>query len=306
MLQSKKAFVQKRANLKRFDLACILLFPGISRKKIKAIIDTGGAFLNKKRIKIAKYIVKNGDVIELYWDDKQKKKIPLKKEDIIFENEDFLVINKPAGVPVQGTLESDRHTILYALQALDEKKYPPSKLFLVHRLDKETSGLMILAKKTEVQKEFEGMFREHKIQKTYKAFCYFTPKDKAGLIQYPIAKDVSRKNTYFAVTTSKKYPNQKPAETRYVVKKTYPHGVALVLCTPTTGRTHQIRVHLAAIGCPIVGDKTYAQNIYGHPYSRTVLRHLLHASRLEFCFHSKKYEFESDFESEDVKNIIKH
>lgn len=301
MLQSKKATVPKAGHLKRFDMICVELFPELSRKKIKSIIDNGGAYLNKKRLKVAKSVVKIGDSIELCWDDKQSKNAALTQENFIYENDDFIILNKPAGIAVQGTLESDNKTILHSIHKFNPKKYSLNQLFLVHRLDKDTSGLMIIAKTQETQKIFEDLFREHKINKTYKALCYFTPKESTGVINYPIAKDVSRKNTYFAVTTDKKYPHQKSAETLYSIEKHFAHNTCLIKCTPKTGRTHQIRVHLASIGCPIVGDKTYAQNIYGHPYAKIALRHLLHACELSFEFKKKNYFFESKFPSEMLK-----
>lgn len=292
MLKSKKSVVNKYNHNARFDVACTKLFSELSRKKIKTIIDNGGAYLNKKRISVAKFLVSANDVIELFWDDEQKQSQLLQKENIIFENDDFIILNKPAGIPVQATLNTDKNTILYALNKYNPKKYLLEKMFLVHRLDKETSGLFIIAKNTEAQKAFEHLFKEHKIEKTYKALCYYAPKQKEGVIKFPIIKDTSRKNAYFAVTNNKIYPQQKTAETAYKVEKILAHGTALITCFPKTGRTHQVRVHLLAINCPIIGDKTYAQNVYGHPYARTALRQLLHASQLKFSFKGKDYMFE--------------
>lgn len=292
MLKTKKSTANKSMHNLRFDIVCTMLFPEMSRKKIKSIIDNGGAFLNKKRIKMAKIFVMQNDLVELFWNEAEKSLQVLKKENFIFECDDFIILNKPAGIPVQGTLESDKNTILHAIHKYDPKQYTLDKLLLVHRLDKDTSGLMIIAKNPPAQKEFEQLFKNQKIQKTYKALCFFTPKKHEGTIDYPIAPDISRKNTYFAVTTDKKYPNQKSAQTDYIVEKKLPHGAALIACHPKTGRTHQVRVHLLAINCPIVGDKTYAQNIYGHPYARSATRHLLHAFELKFAFKGTDYKFE--------------
>ncbi len=304
MLKSKKFTITQPSQQKRFDVACAAIFPEISRKKIKTIIDNGGAYINKKRVKVAKAFLTIGDTVELYWDDKQKDSIQITKESVVFENEDFIILDKPAGIAVQGTLDTDKTTILHALHKFYPKKYPFHAMYLVHRLDKETSGLMIIAKKQETQKVFEEMFRNHEIYKTYKALCYFTPKEKQGVVKYPIAKDIARKNTYFAVVTNKQYPSQKAAETEYTVEKIYKNGVTLVSCTPKTGRTHQIRVHLGAIGAPILGDKTYAQNIYAHPHGRGVLRQMLHASDLKFKFDNEDFEFNVKL-PDDFSKIIK-
>ncbi len=322
MLKSVNAKITELLNGERFDIAAAQLFPQLSRKKIKIIIDSGGAYLNKKRIKIAKTAVKSSDKIELFWEEtsssaeqnvavKQLKiknniNISLSSKNIVFENELFFIINKPAGIASQATLVSSTDTIFHLLNKMDPVKFNLKKMFLVHRLDKDTSGLMIIARNTLIQKEFEDLFRDKKVEKHYYAICFNIPKQNEGEINLPIAKDNSRKNCYFAITNpNSKNKNGKEALTRYSVVKYFKESnAALISCFPKTGRTHQIRVHLSALGCPLLGDKTYSQNIYGHKFYQLALRHMLHASHLKFQLAEQNYEFNSDL-PEDFQYIIK-
>ncbi|APJ02492.1 RluA family pseudouridine synthase [Silvanigrella aquatica] len=322
MLKSKSAKITASYNGERFDIAAAALFEDLSRKKIKAIIDAGGAYINKKRIVVAKTLVKIGDKIEVFWEEKSensesqiaKSAFHLKNtigtfiddKTLIFENNDFFVVNKPAGISSQATLSSSKDTILHALSVYDSKTFDLKKMFLVHRLDKDTSGLMIIAKNKETQNKFEEIFRDKKINKSYDALCFNIPKNLEGEIKFSIAKDNSRKNSYFAITNpNSKMKDAKSAETNFVVQKIYKSSnISFIRCNPKTGRTHQIRVHLSAIGCPLLGDKTYSQNIYGHKYAQIALRHMLHAINLSFEFNGENFDFTAPL-PEDFERIIK-
>lgn len=321
MLKSVSAKVSEVHKGERFDVAATYLFPNLSRKRIKNIIDSGGAYLNKKRIKIAKTEVKLGDKIELFWEEvgsdnvqnssikqlniKNNLDIKLDFDTLIFENDLFYIINKPAGVASQATLTSSTDTIFHLLNIVYPQKFDLKKMFLVHRLDKDTSGLMVIAKNTEVQKKFENLFRDKLIEKNYLALCFYKPKQAEGELGFPIAKDSNRKNCYFAITNpNSKNKNAKEAFTRYKLLNYYSDAdISLLSCFPKTGRTHQIRVHLNAIGCPILGDKTYSQNIYGHKYYQIALRHMLHACYLKFQLDGQNFEFNLDM-PKDFKSII--
>jgi 23S rRNA pseudouridine1911/1915/1917 synthase len=309
MLKSKQILVPKECDGERFDIVAAKLFPEVSRKKIKLIIDSGGAYLNKKRIQIAKYQVKYNDKIEIFWqevkEESSNKNITNKKnsflselslKNIIFENELFIVINKPAGIASQATLTSSKDTIFYMLEKLDKVRFNTKNMFMVHRLDKDTSGVMLIAKSALIQKQFEDLFRDKKIIKIYDALCFYLPKKNTGIITYPIAKDRNKPNCYFAVTnTNAKIKDAKTAETEYKLIRNYSSEASLIQCFPKTGRTHQIRVHLSSIGCPIIGDRTYSQNIYGHRYSQIAFRQMLHASTIRFELNSKNYEFSAPY-----------
>lgn len=311
MIESVKAVVTRELQGERLDVAAVALFDGVSRKKIKSVIDAGGAYINKKRVLFAKQAVREGDVIEFFWQaesnasqgegqqlkfQKQKAKAVLEKSAILFEDKDFLVVNKPAGLASQATLVSDKESLIPALRALGEP-YSKGFLELVHRLDKDTSGIILVARNAAWRNFIEAAFRERKVQKTYEAICFNLPENDGGDLTFPIAKDHSRPNTYFALLRPPLKPRQdvKAAETHYKVLMKFKRAKAcLVECEPKTGRTHQIRVHLAAIGCPLLGDKTYSQGIVGHALQQHALRHMLHAARISFKGPDRKlYSFEA-------------
>jgi 23S rRNA pseudouridine1911/1915/1917 synthase len=290
MIASLAAVVPSHLDGSRFDIAAAELFSPLSRKKIKEIIDAGGAYCRKRRVMIAKHEVRAGDKIEVFWEERAEKgrverdeaRIASIRSAIIYECQDFLVINKPAGIPSQATLISSTDTILHAIAAADPQKFPLEALHLVHRLDKDTSGLMMVARNKGMQKKIEESFRLGQVQKQYEALCFGAPKVDEGRIVFPIAPDRSRKNTWMPIFGKGKVPDAKEAETLYKVRESYRSVQAsAITCFPKTGRTHQIRVHLMAIGCPILGDKTYSNNVVGHATGQLALRQMLHAQGLK-------------------------
>ena len=169
--------------------------------------------------------------------------------DIIYENNDVLVLNKPAG-----------------LLSMAKGEYCPERTLedfglLVHRLDRDTSGVVILAKTPEVQKFLRKQFQDRKTHKTYVAVVSGRPKLEAARIDLPIARDLNHPTTF------KVDPNGKASETFYQVLKSN-DKYSLLELKPTTGRTHQLRVHLKYIGHPILGDPVYgdepAERLYLH------------------------------------------
>lgn len=307
MLAQIKAQVPAALNGERFDVAAAAMFTSLSRKKIKLIIDRGGAYLNKKRVTIAKRTVATGDVVELFWDEarpltsNEVQNIPVK---IIANNEDFVVINKPAGLPSQATLTSSEETVLHALKVQYPEQFSNQELLLVHRLDKETSGVMLIAKNKNAQKTLESLFSERKVKKVYHALSFGIPRLLQGVLSWPIRRDASRPNTYMAVmnasagrTASSRGSEIKSAVTGYLVLKTFPKlQCSYFECRPETGRTHQIRVHLQALGTPLLGDKTYANNVIGHPCGQLAARHMLHAFSLSWTTpEGQTFAFEAPF-----------
>jgi RluA family pseudouridine synthase len=326
MIVSKKAQVNAQCDGLRFDIAAAILFPDVSRKKIKGIIDSGGAYLNKKRIKFAKDSVFEGNTIEIVFNEdqkndseSQKEKRILSGENILFENEQFIIVNKPAGIASQPTLTSNKETILYEISKL--KQQPETKFFLVHRLDKDTSGLIVIAKSKQSQNYFETLFKDRKIQKKYLAICSGLPpqNNSSFEVNFPIKKHPNRNNTYVAImkfqqetaknfSASKTKSQVKEASTNFkVLNVNLKRRVTCLLCLPKTGRTHQIRVHAVSVGLPLLGDKTYAQNLLENPWKAYALRHMLHAFQLKFVGpDAKSYSFvaplPADFET-CLKNL---
>lgn len=220
---------------------------------------------------------------------------------VIYEEEDFLVINKPAGLLVHGAHPSVVDWLL--------KKYPEVKTVgdqpaerpgIVHRLDKDTSGVMIIPRTEAAFNYFKNCFQTKQIIKTYCAVVYGCPKEKEGVIDKPIGLNAGTVKR----TVHTKYAKMiKDAITRYRVQKTFEIDgvrVSLLRVEPLTGRTHQIRVHLSSIGCPIVGDSLYGpkkQNI-AKPHQ------LLHADSIEFSTARGKRLTISADASEEWKKIM--
>lgn len=270
----------------RFDVAAVKL-TGISRKQIRRLIDSGRAFLNKKRVWIAKFQVTTGDLMELCLNECSPARSPLDIDltpaMVVQETTDFLVLNKPAGIAVDST----RNNILTYLSRLDSTY---CHLSLAHRLDKETSGLLILTKHAEAQAEFEKLFAKRQIRKLYWALCFDTPKSPTGRIILPIARYNTHQNRYMAVTNGSSHAQAKTARTDYRLLTSLDGGrISLLECQPHTGRPHQIRVHLQAIGHPVLGDKFYADHLSGHPHWQTAEHQMLHSYQLQFIFRNQHY-----------------
>ena len=167
--------------------------------------------------------------------------------EIIYKDEQILVIDKPAGIPVlPDGWEQDAP---YLVKMLEEEH---GKLWVVHRLDKGTSGVMVFARDAESHRALNTQFENHEAQKTYHAIMEGNPKWEEKVTKFPLRANVGKKHR-----TAVDDKNGKPAETRFRVIKRY-QDLALVEAKPMTGRTHQIRVHAYALGHPLVGDVLYS------------------------------------------------
>ena len=232
----------------------------------------------------------------------------LGKTSIVFENKDFVAINKPTGLLVHPAGKNEREKTLIDWLKI---KYPaivkigedPTRPGIVHRLDRETSGLMIVAKNQKSFEYFKNLFQERKIKKGYLALVFGTFKNKTGTINKPIGiKSSSIKRS----TAARKMREMKEAETDYKVIRNFKSdkgpGFAFLEVFPKTGRTNQIRVHLASIGHPVVGDKVYGSKKLTLPCGLN--RMFLHAYLLEFPLkEGKVLRLEADL-PEDLKSIL--
>lgn len=200
---------------------------------------------------------------------------------IIYEDANILAINKPAGTAVHKVNSEDpQETVADILTDL----YPdmrqvgedPLRPGIVHRLDKDTSGLMVVAKNNKAFFYLKNLFQTRSIKKTYIALVHGSPKESKGIIQAPLGKIGAKQTTR---THGKRDLKERVAVTHYSVTRTYAN-FSLLEVSPETGRTHQIRVHLKLIGHPITGDKVYGPKNASNPPGLTRL--FLHAQRLEF------------------------
>ncbi len=205
--------------------------------------------------------------------------IPL---DILFENEDLVVVNKPAGMVVHPAAGHSSGTLVNAMLGYDpdiEGIGGEERPGVVHRLDKETSGLILLAKNERAHRWLQDQFRLRKVDKTYLALVDGKPPTPSGRVEAHIGRDPSHRRRMAIVPESR----GREAISEYKAIESFRHHTLLEF-HPLTGRTHQIRLHCAFLGCPIVGDAVYGKK----KFSVELERHFLHAYRLKITLPSEK------------------
>ncbi len=262
---------------------------GFSRARLQRWLKAGLVLVNG-RTEPAKYKVRPGDLITLEVPAPEPthlvaEALPL---DIVFEDQDILVINKPPGLVAHPGAGRRQGTLLNALLAhCPELKDigDISRPGLVHRLDKDTSGLLVAAKTALAHEALVRQFQAQKVQKIYVALVWGRFKTREGEIEKEIGRHPSERQRM-----SVHARRGKPAVTRWRVLQEFPGPLTLVELKPKTGRTHQIRVHLASLGHPVVGDASYgggAARLKAQPKLRglkpLVTRQLLHARALGFA-----------------------
>ena len=251
---------------------------------IEKSLKSGKVKINRKKIK-SSYKVKIGDIIELFNFDfketiiqKTIKFVP--SEEIIKENEeliidnndDFIVLNKSSGISVQGGTKSKKNLVdIFARSEIFQNTKP----FSVHRLDKDTSGVFIMAKNRESAQLLTSLFRLRKVHKTYLAICHGELQKDSGewsndLTRYENDKEiVERARTYYKVLDKNSI-------------------CSLVEMKPVTGRKHQLRKQLYAVGCPIYGDQKYKFNNTNKAINKNLM---LHSYQIRFMINDKKYTY---------------
>ncbi|PIT92828.1 MAG: RluA family pseudouridine synthase [Candidatus Harrisonbacteria bacterium CG10_big_fil_rev_8_21_14_0_10_42_17] len=256
----------------------------LPRATIQLLIKGGSVFINAKKILKSSQRVRENDRVA-FAERKQTKQalvapnasVPLT---LVFENQNVVVIEKPAGILSHPTKFNRDYTVVNWLLA----HFPEMKLVgdheerpgLVHRLDKDTSGLMVAARTEEAFYNLKAQFAQHTISKQYLALVLGIPKERSGTITFPI--NVSLKRTVKR-KVDRSHKTGTPATTHWKIRKTFADTFALLDVKIETGRTHQIRVHLAAIHHAVVGDRLYG----GRPAMELGLkRQFLHAYSLSF------------------------
>ncbi|WP_159455455.1 RluA family pseudouridine synthase [Pseudobacteriovorax antillogorgiicola] len=284
---------------KRLDLAMVEETKGLSRRKAKSLIDDGSVFVNDQRVRIASRQLSFGDRLTFrYVPDNKKKPQPVQisERDILFDQAGVIAINKPVGLPSQETKKGDRfHVVPLVKRFFQTKGRDLEHLALAHRLDKETSGVLLLGETPEIVAHLMDQFREKTIEKTYHALCYGKAQDEFEVRCRLTA--INPKNG--TVKVSQK--SGKDSQTFFTRKEYYQKsGMSLVECRPVTGRSHQLRAHLAKVRNPIAGDKVYGDT---HPklsdelYHLVSQHHYLHARLLKFTLpgQSKKLQVKAPY-----------
>lgn len=259
----------------------------ISRSQIKKYIKSGEVLVNNNKVKSG-YILKNEDEIYIKYEDEfllEPEKIDFK---ILYEDEYIAIISKPQDLVVHPGAGNDKNTLVNGLLYRFDKLAETAEEFrpgIVHRLDKDTSGLMIIAKTNEAYEVLVDDFKNSNIYKEYLAIVEGNIEND-GLVDEPIGRD-PRNRVKMAVV----YDNSKKALTEYKVLKNF-DNYSLLLVHILTGRTHQIRVHMNYIGHPVVGDL-----VYGHKNKYKIDKQLLHAYKLKFKhpITKKELEFVDDY-----------
>ena len=256
---------------------------------LEKILRQNKVRVNKKKTK-SSYRLQTGDLIEIYnisklkpVDKKEKiKYIPKKKEIgtyddyVIEDNENFIVINKPTGIPVQSGTKSYKNIV----DILKNSKYfKNSKPFIVHRLDKETSGILIIAKNRKYAQLFTSLFRIRKIHKTYLAIVY-------GKVHNSIK--VMKDNFIYYDNNKKIF--QKAISNLKIIKSN--EGYSYLELNPITGRKHQLRKQLLKIGYPIIGDDKYFLNDSKRIKTKNLM---LHAYKIKFMINNVQYNFKAKY-----------
>ena len=266
---SKKSFIVSAKEEKTSLLTFLSTRIASSKRSLKQAIDQGALFRNGKieRFASTSLCFKDHlifDVSKLLL-QRKKKSLALK---LLYEEEEFLICYKPSG------LLTDRHLFEKQLQG---------NLYLVHRLDKLTSGLILIAKNREMGKRLEGLFRKREVEKTYLAVVKGTMKKKSGIIRGKLKKIASFSGQSILATTRDK--QGRLAITSWECLKKNKKN-SLLLCKPQTGRMHQLRVHLSEMGHPILGDYQYGRTTL---FPSKVTRLCLHAFHLAFM-HPKTHK----------------
>lgn len=275
----------------RIDKYLSIVLTDFSRTRISLLIEEGNVFVNKKEVK-GSYKVKENDEIKV--NIPEVKELEIEKEDIpldiVYEDNDILIINKPQGMVVHPSNGHFEHTlvnaILYHCHSLSGIN-GVSRPGIVHRIDKDTSGLICVAKNDMAHHALAEQLKDHTMARTYIALVRGVISENSGEINLPIGRDPNNRQK-MGVTRS----NSKEAITYFKVLKRYKEHT-LVECHLKTGRTHQIRVHLSYIGYPVEGDPLYCGRKFDTLYKNG---QLLVATSLKLIHPSSHKEMEFHIE----------
>ncbi|MEO0561350.1 MAG: RluA family pseudouridine synthase [Chloroflexota bacterium] len=258
----------------RLDKAVSAQLPDISRSQVQQMIADGMVMVNGEPLK-AGVKLNGGESVHIMLPEPENDELAPQSMDlnIVFEDDHLAVIDKPAGLVVHPGVGNADGTLVNGLLARYPHLIETERKGIVHRLDKDTSGLMVIGLTAEAIEDLMMQFQERTVDKAYLALCEQAPATATGVIDAPIGRDPKARKRMAVVRDGK------PAVTEFeVLENEFSGGQALVRCKIETGRTHQIRVHMAFVNAPIVGDP-----VYGYRKQRVKLkRQFLHAAELAF------------------------
>ena len=258
-----KYIVSFKESGERFDKAVSLLNSELSRSYITKLIEEGKILLNGKQEKPSLKVKEND---EIFIEELVNQKSDIKEEDIpldvVYEDDDILIINKPQGMVVHPANGHYSGTLVNALMFMEDSLSSINGVIrpgIVHRIDKDTSGLLCVAKNDNAHHFLAEQLKDHTMAREYMALVRGVIKENSGTVEMPIGRD-KKDRQKMAVTKE-----GKPAITHFVVVERFKDHT-LVKCQLVSGRTHQIRVHMSAIGYPVEGDPLYAGKNYDKLY----------------------------------------
>jgi len=285
----------------RLDKFLVGQLQEFSRSRIQGLVENGFVDVNGHPARKAGQTLESGFNVTVRIPapvptDLIAENIPL---DIVFENEELIVVNKPAGMVVHPAAGHTSGTLVNAMLGYDpdmEGIGGEERPGVVHRLDKETSGLILLAKNERAHRWLQDQFRLRKVDKTYLALVDGKPPTPSGRVEAHIGRDPSHRKRMAIVPESR----GREAISEYKTIESF-HSHTLLEFHPLTGRTHQIRLHCAFLGCPIVGDEIYGRK----KRSVEIGRHFLHAFRLKIILPDEKEakSFEAPLPDE-LQNVL--
>jgi 23S rRNA pseudouridine1911/1915/1917 synthase len=274
--EEPRSFLYQASDEQRLDKFLVSCLPDFSRSRLQALIKDGFVLVNGKPAIKAGFPIDRGDRVDIRIPPNEPsslvpENIPLS---VIFENSHLMVVNKPAGMVVHPAAGHSTGTLAQAalahapeLEGVGGEQRPG----IVHRLDKDTSGLILVAKDDRTHRWLQDQFRLRNVVKIYLALVDGHPPTPNGRVEASVGRDPSHRKKMAIVTDGK----GREATSDYFSLETFP-AHTLIEVHPLTGRTHQIRLHLAFLGCPIVAD-----TVYGHRHPSLALeRQFLHAARL--------------------------
>ncbi len=298
MSDSVSYFFQKGRNPERLDLF-LSRESGLTRAKIKNLLSDNKIFINGGTAEKAGILLKGGEKLEIALPEPESSElkpeaIPL---DILYEDKDLLVINKPAGLVVhpaaghwEGTLVN---ALIYHFNQLSS--IYPLRPGIVHRLDKNTSGLLLIAKSDKAHLQLSKQLKSREIKKDYAVIVHGRISQNEGIIDQPIGRHPKDRKKMAVVSS-----NGRDAVTRFKVLERFKNHTYLE-CRIETGRTHQIRVHLSNMGYPIIGD-----SLYGSKKDDLAARQMLHAWKIQLAhpITFQPVKFEAQLPDDFQKTLI--